>query len=330
MAEVPTSEVIADRKSGRDESGPRREAPVETAPSVRDRAEYVLYRMLRVLVRHVPLPLAQSVAKAAARAVFALGGERASYVRRNLEIAFPEASETFRRTIGRASYEHFGLNALELIRTRDWDIASVERRVTFRGADHLQAAMAGGLGAIGLTLHLGNFELGVTALPLLGIEVVAIARTLRNALLYRELVGIRSQRGQVVDRRRAALPMMRAIRDGKLVLVLNDQYVRPSHGAFAPLFGARCSTSTGVATVAVRTGAAIVPMYIVRGGPEQHVITFEPPLDVELTGDRKADTQRITEQCNAALEAIIRRHPDQWMWGHRRFRHSPDLPEEVY
>ncbi len=134
----------------------------------------------------------------------------------------------------------------------------------------------------------------------------------------------------MIDRENAALRILRALRRGRMVFVLNDQYAKRSRGIFAPFFGVRCSTAAGVATIALRTGSPVVPMYVLRDAPDHHTVRVLPPVKVELTGDRKLDIERATAAQNAALEAMIRVCPEQWMWGHRRFRHSPDLPPEPY
>ena len=74
----------------------------------------------------------------------------------------------------------------------------------------------------------------------------------------------------------------------------------------------------------------MVPAYCVRLGPDRHRLTILPALETPDTGDRRKDAELLTARSNAALEEIIRAHPEQWMWSHRRFRHSPDLPGDPY
>jgi KDO2-lipid IV(A) lauroyltransferase len=124
--------------------------------------------------------------------------------------------------------------------------------------------------------------------------------------------------------------MLRAVRHGRVVAVVNDQYSRRARGVFVPLFGTLCSTSAGLATLALRTGAPVLPFYIVRDAPDHHTARIEPPLELRRSGDRRKDIETVTAQFNAALEAIIRRYPTQWMWSHRRFRHSPELGADPY
>ena len=97
-----------------------------------------------------------------------------------------------------------------------------------------------------------------------------------------------------------------------------------------PFFGVRASTSAGVATLAIRSGAPVVPVYALREAPDRHRIVVIPALETPQTGDRRRDARAATRLYNAVFESIIRRHPEHWMWGHRRFRHSPDLPGDPY
>jgi KDO2-lipid IV(A) lauroyltransferase len=124
--------------------------------------------------------------------------------------------------------------------------------------------------------------------------------------------------------------MLRALRKNRVVVALNDQYKRRSKGTFVPFFGVRASTSPGPALIALRAGAPILPAACVRIGPDRHRLVIRPPLEVPDTGDRRKDVDLYTARGNAALEAFIREHPEQWMWSHRRFRHSPDLPGDPY
>ena len=152
-----------------------------------------------------------------------------------------------------------------------------------------------------------------------------------NRLLYEKVVRQRSRTGTpVIDRRHAARPILRALREGSTVLILNDQYSRRSRGVFVPLFGIRCSTSAGAATLALRSRAPVVPMHIFRDAPDHHRVCIDRPLELPNTGDRTADIVETTARMNRALERYIRAHPEQYMWGHRRFRHSPDLPNNPY
>ncbi|HXZ84207.1 MAG TPA: lysophospholipid acyltransferase family protein [Myxococcota bacterium] len=297
----------------------------------REIAEYAAFRAAVAALRAVPLPTAQALAARAARALFARGGKRVEYVLANLRIAFPERSEQERRAIGRESYVHLAWNLLDVARGRDWGPEDIRARVEMEGKEIADAVLGAGKSAVCLSLHLGNFELLVRAVPLFGIPLGVIGRPLGNRLLREEIVRQRTSTGVELLLHRNVLPqMLRMIHKGRVVAVLNDQYARRSRGVFVPLFGVRASTSLGPAVLALRTGAPVVPAYSTRIGPDRHRLVVRPPIETPDTGDRRKDAELLTARCNAAMEEIIRAHPEQWMWSHRRFRHSPDLPGDPY
>ncbi len=293
--------------------------------------EFQALRLSSSLIRGLPLPVAQRLGAAAARRLFNRGGERVGYALVNLGIAFPERSEEARREIGRQSYVHFVWNLIDNARSQRWSNEEVPKHIRFDGLEHLRAALEEGRGAMLLVPHMGNFELGAMALPLLGFEVAGVARPMRNPLIWRQVSQQRTRTGAVlIQQRRAAPQILRALRQGRAVGLLNDQYVRGTREVFVPFFGVRCSTAAGIAILALRTGAPVLPAYMVRDAPDHHVTTLCPPLNVPRSGDSRRDIEEATSAYNRAYEDIIRRHPEQYMWATRRYRHSPDLPTEPY
>jgi KDO2-lipid IV(A) lauroyltransferase len=283
------------------------------------------------LAARLPLASAQAALAAGARRVFARGSPRQRWALTNLRIAFPDAPDESLRAIGAESYVHTAWNAYDLLRAERWGAAEFLARVEFRGLEHLEQALARGRGAFLLAPHLGNFDLAGRALSARGFPLSAVLRLPRNPYLERRLSRQRERLGiEVIDHRRALTAIMRALRQGRLVAILLDQYSRRRQGVFVPLFGKRCSTSAGLALLALRAGAPIVPVYVVRDGPDHHLATLDAPIDAPASGDRQADVVELTARCNRAMEAAIRKHPEQWMWAHRRFRHSPDLPADLY
>lgn len=300
--------------------------------TVRHGLEYAGYRLAGALVRRLPRAAAHRLAARLASLAFERGGVRTRRTLANLRIAYPDLPEERRREIGRRSFENFAVNAIDWLRSESWTSDELRARVEVRGEEHLRTALAGGRGALILTLHLGNFEIAASAPPLWGFEFSVVGRPTGNKLLYRRIVEGRERTGtHVIDRKGALRGMLRALRQGQVVGILNDHYIRRSRGGiFVPLFGVRCLTSSGLAMVALRTGAPVVPGYTVREGEDRFVVTWEPPLEIPRTGDRKRDVEEATARFNAALESIIRRYPEQWLWGNRRFRHSPDLDYDPY
>ncbi len=294
--------------------------------------EYGLYLVAMAGIRAVPLPIAQGVAAFLGRMVWAMGGRRVAFAMGNLRLAYPDRSERELRDLGRESFIHLAWNLVDLARAVRWDADDLLQRVSVSGVEHVRAATAHGRGAFVLTLHQGMFELALRVAPLVGFPITVIGRPLRNPIVRRFMDRERTRTGsEWVEHRNAAPGMLRALRRGRLVAVLNDQYSKRSRGVMVPLFGKRCSTSVGVATLALRSGAPVVPAHIWRDGPDHHQLAFLPAMPApEPSGDRRCDVELATAAYNEAIEQMIRAHPEQWMWSHRRFRYSPDLDEDPY
>ena len=293
--------------------------------SIRHRVEYVAWRGASLLVRALPLDISQSLAALLARMTFRLSRRHLLEALENLRIAFPDLDPGQRMVLARDSQIHLFWNLVDLVRMQSWGPADVERRCDLEGVEHLEAALARGKGAIILTLHLGNFELGALRFVRYGAPTLALSRPLDNPLLQRVITDSRERMGsKLIDRNRAAAPMLRHLRKNGVVAALNDRYAR-SNAVFAPLFGVRAATAAGIATLALRTGAAVVPAYITRDGRDHHCLRLLAAIESPVTGDRRRDIESAVAAHNAALERIILAHPEQWMWRHRRFRHSPDL-----
>lgn len=299
--------------------------------NLRDPLELLGYRLASAVAARVPRAALQAAASAGAARVFDRRGRQARWALENLRIAFPDWTEERRVELGRQSYVHFAWNVLDALRAERWGPDELSAHVEIRGVENARGALDLGCGALALTLHLGCFDLSATAVSTVELPSATVARTLRNRRLYLQIKKSRERLGTlVIDRRGAARGILRALAKGRLVAILNDQYSRRSRGVFVPLFGVRCSTSAGLATLALRTGAPVVPYSIHRDAPDHHILEFEAPLELPSEGSRAERIEAATALMNRRLEQIIRRHPEQWMWAHRRFRHSPDLDRDLY
>lgn len=300
----------------------------------RYRIEFWAYLLGGAMLRALPLRTSQRLAAAAARATFRLGGKRVRWTLTNLRLAYPDATEGELSEIGRKSFVHFAWNAIDIIRAEKWSDEDLRAHVDIVGLEELRKLLDQGRGALLLTPHVGCFDLG---LRLFSLELpdrlpAAVSRPLKNPLIARRLIGFRTGRGAelIPHKRVTARRMLRVLRDGRPISVMSDQYSSRSRGVFVPLFGVRCSSSAGPATISLRANVPIVVCYVVRDAPDHHAVYISPPLEIRTSGDRKRDIEAVTAQCNAAFEEVIRRHPEQWLWGHRRFRHSPDLAVDPY
>ncbi|MEE9281707.1 MAG: hypothetical protein V3V67_16165, partial [Myxococcota bacterium] len=261
--------------------------------SLRYRLELAAYVAGSALLRSLPLATAQRLGALGARAYFRLHGKGVRRTLTNLRIAYPQASEAEIAEIGRQSCIHFAWNVIDVARAEEWGDDDLRARIDFVGLEELRELLDRGQGALLLSLHMGSFDLGLRrySLEFPERQPAVVSRPLRNPLLAERMVATRTGRGAelIPHKRGAARGMLRALRTGRPIVVLNDQYSSRSRGVFVPLFGLRCSTSAGVATIALRTGAPVVPCYVVRDAPDHQTAYFLPPLEPPASGDRQKD-----------------------------------------
>lgn len=298
---------------------------------LREILEYAGYRIGWELLGRLPEGLSHPLTGSIARLAFALDTRRADVCLVNLRIALPGLSESEHLRIARESYRHIAWNATDLATAARRDPSQLLERFELTGWEHYERAMAGGRGAVVVTAHLGSFEFALHALSMRTRGLTVAARPLTNRRVSHHLFDRRARTGARIVPHRGSLPdLLRALRGGQAVVFANDQYARRSRGIPSPFFGVLALTSPGPALLALRSGAPLVPFYSVRLAHDRHRASVMPPIAPEATGDRKADVARLTAELNAVLEGAIREHPEQWVWGHRRFRHSPDLPDDPY
>jgi KDO2-lipid IV(A) lauroyltransferase len=295
------------------------------------RLEYWYYLANVAVARGLPEPAARRLATAVARLLFSRGGQRLDAALANLALAYPDLPEAQRREIARETWVQAAWAMLDAVRSRVWSEQELRRRVRFENPERMQQALARGRGALILTLHFGSIELAMLTLPLAGVPLTVVGRPLPNPWIRRHMSEQRTRTGaQLLEHRKVAPRILDALREGRAVAFLNDQYARRTSGILSPFFGARCYTAPGVALLALRSGAPVLPYYTVREHPDRHVGVWLPELELDRTGDLRRDIAVGTARTNQVLEEIIRRHPEQWLWAHRRFRRSPDLPANFY
>jgi KDO2-lipid IV(A) lauroyltransferase len=251
---------------------------------------------------------------------------------KNLEIAYPELDRDARLKILAAMYRNWGRVIAEWPHSFELNRANIEEFVTYDGIDNLNhaLALAEKRGAIVLTAHYGNFELLPLAHSIYGHRLVMVHRPNRNPLVNREINRMRTSFGaEVIERKQAGVSMLKYLRQKSHVAVALDLDVRD--GVFVDFFGMKACTSDGVARIAMATRAPVVPAFMVRDGcTARHRITVLPAMDMVVTRDREECVRENTQRMTAAIEMMIRRHPDHWNWIHRRWKTRPKGENRFY
>jgi KDO2-lipid IV(A) lauroyltransferase len=249
---------------------------------------------------------------------------RRRVVMENLELALGEScAESRRRAIAADCYAQFGRSYLEYFALPAWPrrARGVLARVDYEGREHLEAALSLGKGAICLSSHFGNWELAALATRHLVPRVHLLVGDLANPAVDAAMNDLRRAQGFSIEHRGMGLrAVMKALRAGAVIGVQGDQEAR-WHGILVPFFGMASLTHPGAAYLSLRTGAPIVPSYLLRDGRRFRMI-YEEPLVPAGPPDEEA-VWRLTAAHAACLEAMIRRHPEQWFWLHRRWKRAP-------
>jgi KDO2-lipid IV(A) lauroyltransferase len=251
---------------------------------------------------------------------------------RNLELALPELPEREHKRILRGVYVHLGWQLVEFCRMTRYTPQSLSKWARTEGLDHYLAAQARGKGVLVITGHLGAWELSSFYHSLMGYPMSMVIRRLDNRRLDAFVNGIRCMYGnQVLHKDDFGRGLLTAMRAGRTVGILMDTNMTPPQGAFVDFFGVEACTATGLAHVARKTGAAVLPGFMFwEKAEKRYVLHFGPEVEIPHTGDVAADILEGTQRCTHAIEGWIRRYPDQWLWVHRRWKTRPAGEASLY
>ncbi len=252
----------------------------------------------------------------------------------NLSIAFPEKSLAEHRRILRASCRNLGRLAVEFCHLSKLSRGNLDRYVSIadRVAWERALARADASGVVIVTAHFGNWELFAYAHGLLGRPITLIHRPMRNHLVDEIIDAIRTRAGtRAIAKKSAAKEAIRVLRQHGMLVIPSDQNQTYAYGVFVDFFGKKACTTPGAARLAALTGAKVVPAFLVREGESaRHRVEILPEIELVDSGDRQADAVTNTQRCSDAIEAMIRRYPEQWIWFHKRWKTRPGDEPAVY
>ena len=299
---------------------------------MREKLEFWLVLIVARPLGWLPRGAARLVAGMIAWVAYCLLGRLRSVGERNLALAFPELSSKSRRAELRGVFRSLGRQLAEFCRMTRYTAENTRGWIRTEGLDHYLAAQARGKGVLVVTGHLGAWELSSFYHSLMGHPMGMVIRPLDNRRLDEFVNGIRCMHGnRVLPKDDFARCLLTSMRTGQTVGILMDTNMTPPQGVFVDFFGRQACTASGLARVALKTGAAVLPGFVLWEPEEQkYVLHFGPELILERTGNAEADILAATQQCTKAIEAWIRRYPDQWLWIHRRWKTRPAGEPGIY
>lgn len=273
------------------------------------------------LLAHLPAAIGLAVGRRLGDLLWWVLPRRRAVALDNLQRAFgEECTPTGIRRLGRRSFQNVGMNLVEgccyFLRPTDVMLS----RVRMEGREHLQAAAAHGRGVLVLTAHFGNWELLAGAHGLSGLPLSIVTRPLDHPLFEDFAARFRRRSGaDLIVKKQAVREVLTALRCHRMVGILLDQNATRAEGVFVPFFGSPASTSKGLALLALRTGAPVVPIFLRREPDGRHCMDVSPALPPPEDGE----VATYTATFNRVIEAAIRRAPEQWFWMHDRWRTRP-------
>jgi KDO2-lipid IV(A) lauroyltransferase len=250
----------------------------------------------------------------------------------NLSLAMPETTRTWQQDVLAKVYRNLGWLLAEFCQMADYTPEQASQFIRYEGLDHYLAARERGRGVLVLTGHLGAWELSSYFHSLMGYPMGLVIRRLDNPLVDRFVNRIRCLHGnRVIHKDDFARGLIASMRSGETVGILMDTNMTPPQGVFVPFFGMEACTASGLARIAIKTNAAVLPGFLLWEESEQrYVLRFGRELELERTGDTEADTIRNTALFTATIERYVRQYPEQWLWMHRRWKTRPPGEAKIY
>ena|SRR5579871_4644890 len=299
---------------------------------MRQKLEYALAWTSLKLLGFLPRSWARWLGAHLASTLFRLQPRWKQIALFNLQLAFPHSTDAERQKIVSNMLRNLGWLAAEFAHLPRYNRRNIENVIVLDGFENFAAAERQGKGVLFLTGHMGAWELKPYAHALYHRPIHFVVRPIDNPPVDRLVNGYRSGSGnEPIDKRHSARAILRVLRGGGVVGILADQNAALEDSVFADFLGIPAATTTGIARMARRTGAAVVPVYSYWDAAlGKYRLRYEPALSLRRTGDEEADIRDYVVQFNDVLSNYVRRFPDQWFWVHRRWKTRPIGEQPIY
>jgi KDO2-lipid IV(A) lauroyltransferase len=280
-------------------------------------------KLIGFCVSRLPRPVTLTMGGWLGALVFWLAPQQRALACEHLRRSLTLSDERRVKAIAKQCFENLGKTVVEFMQFPSLDRTQIQRYVTFEGTEHVEHALAQGKGAIILTGHFGNWELLAASISATVAPLTPIVRELRsprlNALVssYREKAGYAT-----IDRDTGVRHALRCLKRNELLGIVADVDTAVN-GVFVDFFGRHAYTPYSPVAIALKTGASILPTFIIRQPDGSHHAIIEPPLALKRTHAKEKDLVVNTQTFTKIIESYIRRYPTQWIWMHRRWNTQP-------
>jgi KDO2-lipid IV(A) lauroyltransferase len=282
--------------------------------------EFAVVRGIAAGVRLLPMPLVRALGVVLGRAAYHVDRFHRRIALDNLAHAFPSKSASARRTLARAMFSHFGSLLLELMKFGGLSRDEMLRLIECDGEERVWDAYQRGKGVLFFTGHFGYWEMQAIMQPLRVRPVSVLARPLDNPRLHGMLERIRTRTGNSVIYRQGAIrKVLRELAANRGIAILIDQHLHSPDAVYVDFFRRPAATTSALAALALRTGAPVIPVFALPLPHGRYRLVYEHPVEPPH-GDSPDAVREFTQRCTDVLEMYVRRHPELWLWMHRRWR----------
>ena len=250
----------------------------------------------------------------------------------NLTLAFPDWSDAKRRQVVRGMVRQVGWMLGEFSQFPKYTRENIERIVILDGFENFDVARRRGRGVLFLTGHMSAWELAPFAHALYGYPLHFLVRPIGNRRVDALIESYRCRSGnRPIEKNRSARAILKVLGEAGTVGILADHNTIPDESVFVDFFGIPASTTSGLARLALRTDAAVVPGFLSWDeGRRKYRLRFQPAVELSRTGDEEADVVENTARFTRAIEDYVRTYPDQWLWAHKRWKTRPPGEKPIY
>ena len=299
---------------------------------MKERLEYAAAWLGLKLLGALPRGAARWVGAAFVSAAFAARSPLRRAAEFNLRLAFPDWSAEERERVIRGMVRQVGWMAGEFSQFPKYTREKIEEIVALEGQEFFEEARERGKGVVFLTGHMSAWELAPFAHARYGFPLHFLVRPVKNARVDEMINHYRCLSGNIpIEKNRSARAILKVLAEGGTVGILADHNTSWGEGVFVNFFGVPACTTSGLARVALRTDAAVVPGFLAwDDARKKYRLEFGRAVELVRTGDEEADVAANTQKFTAVVEAQIRKHPEQWVWAHKRWKTRPPGEKPLY
>jgi KDO2-lipid IV(A) lauroyltransferase len=272
----------------------------------------------------IPLALRRGALSIVSRLIYFLSLKHRLITIHNLRCSFPEKKLKEIFNIAKASYRSFAIMAAEFPELYKFRKDNLHRWVEVKGLNNYTEACRAGKGVLLFSAHFGNWEVGNAALAFLSKSLIFMVRRLDSLFLEELTTYLRGKSGNLsLHKQKAMRQSLRLLESGEAINILIDQNASSYEGVFVNFFGRPACATSGLARMALRTGAAVMSAFTIRLPNGKYVLEIGPKMEISNTGDLDEDVLLNTQNFIKVIEEYVRKYPEQWLWLHQRWKTKP-------